>query len=74
MVYRGGNNCLGLFYSKDLLDVAGVEVPTTWSELEDACAKLTTKGVYGLAISAIGNEEGTFQYMPWLLSAGGNDD
>lgn len=67
-----GNNCLGLFYNKDLLDAAGVEVPTTWSELEDACAKLTTKGVYGLAISAIGNEEGTFQYMPWLLSAGGS--
>lgn len=67
-----GNNCLGLFYDKDLLDAAGVEVPTTWSELETACEKLTTASVKGLAISAIGNEEGTFQYLPWLLSAGGN--
>lgn len=67
-----GNNCLGLFYDKDMLDAAGIEVPETWSELEAACEKLTTDTTKGLAISAIGNEEGTFQYMPWLLSAGGN--
>lgn len=67
-----GNNCLGLFYNKDLLDAAGVEVPTNWSELEAACEALTTDTTYGLAISAIGNEEGTFQYMPWLYSAGGS--
>lgn len=67
-----GNNCLGLFYDKDMLDAAGVEVPETWSELEAACEKLTTDTTKGLAISAIGNEEGTFQYMPWLLSAGGD--
>lgn len=69
-----GNNCLGLFYNEDLLKEAGVEVPTTWSELEAACEKLTKDGTYGLAISAINNEEGTFQYMPWLLSAGGSVD
>ena len=67
-----GNNCLGLFYNIEMLDAAGVEVPTTWSELEAACEVLTTDETYGLAISAIGNEEGTFQYMPWLISAGGN--
>lgn len=67
-----GNNCLGLFYNRELLSAAGVEVPTTWSELEAACEKLTTDKVKGLAISAIGNEEGTFQYMPWLLSSGGS--
>lgn len=67
-----GNNCLGLFYNREMLDAAGVKVPTTWSELEDACEKLTTDTVKGLAISAIGSEEGTFQYMPWLLSSGGS--
>lgn len=67
-----GNNCLGLFYNKALLEQSGVEVPTTWSELEAACEKLTTDGTKGLAISAINNEEGTFQFMPWLLSAGGS--
>ena len=65
-----GNNCLGLFYNEQLLQEAGVEVPTTWSELEAAYEKLTKDGTYGLAISAINNEEGTFQFMPWLLSAG----
>lgn len=67
-----GNNCLGLFYNVDMLEEAGVEVPTTWSELKAACETLTNSDHYGLAISAIGNEEGTFQYMPWLLSAGGS--
>ena len=67
-----GNNCLGLFYDKDMLEAAGVEVPTTWSELEAACEQLSKNDVKGLAISAIGNEEGTFQFMPWLLSAGGD--
>ena len=67
-----GNNCLGLFYNEEMLAAAGVEVPTTWSELEAACEKLTTDSIKGLAISAIGNEEGTFQYMPWLLSSGGS--
>ena len=67
-----GNNCLGLFYDKDMLEAAGVEVPTTWSELEAACEQLSKDDVKGLAISAIGNEEGTFQFMPWLLSAGGD--
>lgn len=67
-----GNNCLGLFYNKEMLETAGIEVPTTWSELEAACEKLTTDTTKGLAISAIGNEEGTFQLMPWLLSSGGS--
>ncbi len=67
-----GNNCLGLFYNVAALEEAGLEVPATWSELEAACEVLTNDERYGLAISAIGNEEGTFQYMPWLLSAGGS--
>ena len=31
-----GNNCLGLFYNKEMLDAAGIAVPTTWTELEAA--------------------------------------
>lgn len=67
-----GNNCLGLFYDKDMLDAAGIDVPSNWTELEAACKVLTKDGVKGLAVSGIGTEEGTFQFMPWLLSAGGD--
>jgi multiple sugar transport system substrate-binding protein len=70
------SNCLALFYDVDMLEDANVKVPTTWTELEAACEKLTNpgKGIYGLAICAVGNEEGTFQFIPWLESAGSFDD
>lgn len=29
-----------LYYNVDLLEAAGVEVPTTWAELEDVCQAL----------------------------------
>jgi len=67
------SNCLALFYDKDMLAEAGVEVPTNWTELQAAAAKLTDPSVgrYGLGISAVKNEEGCFQFMPWFISAGG---
>ena len=68
------SNCLALFYNKDMLDAAGIAVPTTWEELEAACEALTQGDVYGLAMSAINNEEGTFQFMPWFISADGSID
>ena len=67
------SNCLCLFYDKDILDAAGVAVPTNWTELR-AAAKATTDpsvGRYGLGICAVKNEEGCFQFIPWFLSAGG---
>lgn len=67
-----GSNCLGLFYDVDMLSKAGVNPPANWSELTEACKKLTAGNVKGLAFSAVANEEGTFQFMPFLLSAGGN--
>lgn len=67
------SNCLVLLCNMDILKAAGVEnPPTTWEELREVCEKTTDpdNGVYGLAISAISNEEGTFQYIPWLYGAG----
>ncbi len=69
-----GSNCLAIYYNEDMLAEAGVTPPQTWEELADAAAKLTQDGRYGLAISAPKNEEGTFQYLPWLLSAGATID
>ena len=67
------SNCLCLFYDKDILAEAGVEVPTTWSELREAAKACTDPetGRYGLGISAVKNEEGCFQFIPWFLSSGG---
>ncbi len=66
------SNCLALIYNKQLLAEAGVnKVPETWDELMAAAGKLTKGDTYGLAISAVKNEEGTFQFMPWFISAGG---
>jgi len=69
-----GVNCLALYYNKDLLDAAGVKPPTTWDELKTAAGKLTTDHVTGIAISSVQNEEGTFNFMPWVWSAGASFD
>lgn len=36
-----------LYVNQDRLDAAGVEIPQTWQELEDAALKLTTKNAAG---------------------------
>lgn len=70
------SNCLALFYDRDLLKEFNLEIPKTWSELENASRILTDHSIgrYGLAISAIGNEEGTFQFIPFLESSGKFDE
>lgn len=67
------SNCLAIAYNVDLLKKAGFDkAPETWEEFEQVCEKTTNKddGVFGFAMSAIGTEEGTFQFIPWLYSAG----
>lgn len=66
-----GSNDLALYYNKDMFSAAGLQPPTTWDELKTDAQKLTKPGTtYGLAIAAPKNEEGTFQYLPWILSTG----
>jgi multiple sugar transport system substrate-binding protein len=66
-------NTLALFYNKDVLDKAGVEVPTTWAQLRESAEKLTQGRRYGLALSAGGAEDGVFQFMPFMWSNGGDE-
>ncbi|MDR2256383.1 MAG: sugar ABC transporter substrate-binding protein [Arthrobacter sp.] len=40
---------VALWYNKDLLKKAGVDVPTTWAEMQSAAKKLTTGDVKGFA-------------------------
>lgn len=66
-----GSNDLGLFYNKDMFQEAGISAaPTTWDEMAKDSKALSKNGVYGLAVSAIKNDEGSFQFFPWLYSAG----
>ncbi|NED00276.1 extracellular solute-binding protein, partial [Streptomyces sp. SID6648] len=66
-------NTLALFYNKDVLDKAGVRVPTTWAELRETAKKLTRGKQYGLALSAGGAEDGVFQFTPFMWSNGGDE-
>lgn len=65
-----GSNCLALYYNEDMLNAAGAKVPTTWDELQETAKLLTTDKVSGLAFCSLQNEEGTFNFMPWVWSTG----
>lgn len=65
-----GVNCLALYYNEDMLEAAGCEVPTTWDELKETAKKLIGDNVTGLALCSVQNEEGTFNFVPWLWSTG----
>ncbi|MEV0035916.1 sugar ABC transporter substrate-binding protein [Streptomyces sp. NPDC050804] len=64
---------VALFYNKDMLSEAGVAVPRTWDELKAAAAKLTRPGRYGMAVDANASSEGTWQFLPFLWSNGGDE-
>ncbi len=65
-----GSNDLLLFYNKDMLEAANCEVPTTWDELLTTAQACTTDSVSGFAHCALQNEEGTFNFLPWVWSTG----
>ena len=65
-----GSNDLVLFYNEDMLKEAGCDVPTTWDELLEVAKATTTDSVFGFAHCALQNEEGTFNFLPWVWSTG----
>jgi multiple sugar transport system substrate-binding protein len=66
-------NTIGLFYNKDILAKRGVTPPKTWDELKAAAKKLTSGKQYGVAFSAPANYEGTWQFLPFMWSNGGDE-
>lgn len=77
-VYNGKNygipdnsSTLALFYNEDMLNAAGVKPPQTWAELREAAVKLSkAPDVYGLGISLINQEQGAYQFLPFLWQSG----
>ena len=65
-----GSNCLALYYNEDMLAAANCKVPTTWDELADVAKKTSVGNVSGFGFSSLQNEEGTFNFLPWLNEAG----
>ncbi|MFF0471893.1 extracellular solute-binding protein [Micromonospora zamorensis] len=67
-----GANTLALYYNKDLLTAAGVDPATIkdWTSLTAALTTVKAKGKKGITFSAIGTEEGSFQFLPWFWGSG----
>jgi multiple sugar transport system substrate-binding protein len=61
------------YYNKDILDAAGVEVPTTWDELTAACAaiKAYDSSIYPWGIDMTTDEgQAAFAYYTWNNGGG----
>ena len=76
-VYQGANygvpcfsNCLAWWMNTDMKAAAGVETPTTWDELKTVAAALTSDDQFGVVMDADHSEQGVFQWLPFLWSAG----
>jgi len=75
-LHQSTNN-LALWYNKEFFEKAGItEPPKTWDEVLEYCKILKNKfgkeGVYPIGFSAVNSEAGTWQFEPFLWSAGGN--
>lgn len=76
-VFQGKNygipdnsNCLVQWQNKAFTEPAGIAAPTNWDELRAAAAALTEGERFGIALSGVKTEEGTFQWLPFLWMTG----
>ena len=61
---------VGLYYNKEVLAEAGIEPPTTWAELYDATAALTTDTRYGYTMETVKGGHQLFEWYPFLWMTG----
>jgi len=66
-----GANTLGLYYNPKVLTDAGVDIATVkdYASLTAAIQKVVAAGHKGITFSAVGTEEGSFQFLPWFWGA-----
>lgn len=72
-------NSLCLYINDDMMEKKGLDPtkpPATWSQLFAATEKLTDANakVNGFGFCAHASEQATFQFLPWLIQAGGSID
>jgi len=68
-------NCTALFYNKDMFDAAKLAYPdenTTWAQFREMAKALTKDGVIGFGNAGTNTDEGTFQCLQWIYTAGGS--
>jgi multiple sugar transport system substrate-binding protein len=67
-----GANTLALYYNKAVLKKAAVDIASVkdWKSLTAALEKVKKAGKKGITFSAIGTEEGSFQFLPWYWGSG----
>lgn len=63
-------NNAALIYNKEMLAEQKIKPPETWDELEAAAAALATEERSGFLMCGLEGEQGAFQILPWILSAG----
>ena len=65
-----------LYYNADILEAAGCEVPTTWAELKDVCAKIKAydADIYPWGVDMTTDEgQACFAYYAWNNGGGFTD-
>ena len=71
------SNCLAIMYNKDILDEMGVAYPTedwTWDDFKKDVEATSNDDHFGLTMSLIKSEEGTFNVIPFIWQAGADYD
>jgi multiple sugar transport system substrate-binding protein len=64
----------GLCIRTDLWDEMGMtdaDIPTTWDELKDVAARLTTEDHYGIYLAPNPTNHSVWQFVSWMWMAGG---
>ena len=70
-------NALALFYNEDIFAAAGISsIPETWDEVLEVSQKILDydPSLTPFGMTAVRNEQSTFQFIPFLYSAGGTYD
>lgn len=60
-----------MWYRKDLLEAAGLEVPKTWEEFAEAAKALTKDGVYGCSFPCGSNDLMGTRFLNFYVRSGG---
>lgn len=60
-----------MWYRKDLLEAAGLDVPETWEEFAEAAKALTKDGVYGCSFPCGSNDLMATRFLNFYVRSGG---